>query len=79
MGWTNFQLSPLDEQLTDRVYGYIDGSAVLNEGDPVILKQDGFPTYHLANVIDDHLMEITHVLRGTEWLGSTPKHFMMFK
>lgn len=46
--------------------------------DQVILKSDGFPTYHLAVVIDDHLMEITHVLRGEEWLSSTPKHWLLY-
>lgn len=44
----------------------------------VILKSDGFPTYHLANVIDDHLMEITHVIRGEEWISSTPKHIYLY-
>lgn len=47
--------------------------------DQVLLKSDGFPTYHLANVIDDHLMEITHVIRGEEWLPSVPKHFELYK
>lgn len=47
--------------------------------DQVILKSDGFPTYHLAVVVDDHLMEITHVLRGPEWLSSTPKHFLLYE
>jgi glutamyl-tRNA synthetase len=47
--------------------------------DPVLLKSDGFPTYHLANVVDDHLMEITHVLRAQEWLSSTPLHIIMYK
>src|SRR6185295_17547568 len=42
--------------------------------DQVLLKSDGFPTYHLANVVDDYLMKITHVIRGDEWLSSTPKH-----
>lgn len=46
--------------------------------DPVIYKSDGFPTYHLANVVDDHHMRITHVYRGIEWLNSTPKHLMLF-
>ena len=73
------KLSPLDEPLSDIVCGDVDRSAVLHEGDPVILKQDGYPTYHLANVIDDHLMEITHVLRGAEWLVSTPKHVLLYK
>jgi len=47
--------------------------------DPVLLKTDGFPTYHLANVVDDHLMEITHVMRAQEWLSSTPLHVIMYK
>ena len=47
--------------------------------DFVILKSDGFPTYHLANVVDDHLMEITHVLRGEEWISSTPKHLYLYE
>ncbi len=45
--------------------------------DQVLLKSDGFPTYHLAAVVDDHLMEITHVIRGEEWLTSTPKHILL--
>lgn len=47
--------------------------------DPVILKADGFPTYHLANVIDDHLMQISHVLRAQEWLSSTPLHILLYE
>ena len=47
--------------------------------DQVLLKSDGFPTYHLANVVDDHLMEMTHVIRGEEWLPSTPKHVLLYK
>ncbi|MCL2213997.1 MAG: glutamate--tRNA ligase [Treponema sp.] len=47
--------------------------------DPVLLKSDGFPTYHLANVVDDHLMEVTHVLRAQEWLASTPLHIIMYR
>ncbi|NTV44965.1 MAG: glutamate--tRNA ligase [Chlorobiales bacterium] len=46
--------------------------------DQVLLKSDGFPTYHLASVIDDHLMQITHVIRGEEWLSSTPKHLLLY-
>ena len=49
------------------------------ESDPIIMKSDGFPTYHLANVVDDHLMDITHVLRGVEWLVSTPKHLALYR
>ena len=45
----------------------------------VILKSDGFPTYHLANVVDDHLMEITNVIRGEEWISSTPKHLYLYE
>lgn len=47
--------------------------------DQVLIKSDGFPTYHLAVVVDDHLMEITHILRGREWLPSTPKHVLLYK
>ncbi|MCS7231099.1 MAG: glutamate--tRNA ligase [Elusimicrobiota bacterium] len=47
--------------------------------DQILLKSDGFPTYHLANVVDDHLMQITHVIRGEEWLSSTPKHIVLYK
>ncbi|PIP29305.1 glutamate--tRNA ligase [Candidatus Kuenenbacteria bacterium CG23_combo_of_CG06-09_8_20_14_all_36_9] len=46
--------------------------------DQVLLKSDGFPTYHLANVVDDHEMEITHVIRAEEWLPSTPKHIILY-
>lgn len=49
------------------------------EGDPVIFKADGFPTYHFANVVDDHLMRITHVIRGAEWQISTVKHLLLYK
>lgn len=47
--------------------------------DQVLMKSDGFPTYHLANVVDDHLMEITHVIRAEEWLPSTPKHILLYE
>lgn len=47
--------------------------------DFVILKSDGFPTYHLANVVDDHLMSISHVIRGDEWISSTPKHILLYE
>lgn len=49
-----------------------------NLDDQVLLKSDGFPTYHLGVVVDDHLMEITHVMRGEEWLPSTPKHIILY-
>lgn len=47
--------------------------------DQVLLKSDGFPTYHLGVVVDDHLMEITHVVRAEEWISSTPKHILLYK
>jgi glutamyl-tRNA synthetase len=47
--------------------------------DQVLLKSDGFPTYHLANVVDDHLMRITDVIRAEEWISSTPKHVLLYK
>ncbi|KXG47852.1 Aminoacyl-tRNA synthetase, class I, anticodon-binding domain, subdomain 2 [Penicillium griseofulvum] len=46
--------------------------------DPVLIKSDGHPTYHLANVVDDHCMKITHVIRGTEWMASTPMHMALY-
>lgn len=50
-----------------------------NLDDQVLMKSDGFPTYHLAVVVDDHLMEISHVVRGEEWLPSTPKHVLLYR
>jgi glutamyl-tRNA synthetase len=47
--------------------------------DQVLIKSDGFPTYHLAVVVDDHLMKITHIVRGEEWISSTPKHIQLYK
>ena len=47
--------------------------------DQVIIKSDGFPTYHLAVVVDDHYMKISHVIRGEEWLSSTPKHVLLYQ
>ena len=47
--------------------------------DQVLLKSDGFPTYHLANVVDDHEMRISHVIRGDEWISSTPKHILLYE
>jgi glutamyl-tRNA synthetase len=47
--------------------------------DQVLIKSDGFPTYHLANVVDDHLMKITHVVRAEEWISSTPKHVVLYE
>jgi len=50
-----------------------------NVDDQVLMKSDGFPTYHLANVVDDHLMQITDVIRAEEWISSTPKHVLLYK
>lgn len=47
--------------------------------DQVLMKSDGFPTYHLAVVVDDHEMEITHIMRGEEWISSTPKHLLLYR
>jgi len=47
--------------------------------DQILIKSDGFPTYHLANIIDDHLMEVSHVIRGEEWLPSAPKHILLYQ
>jgi glutamyl-tRNA synthetase len=62
----------------DRLRGEVE---IENAGvdDQILLKADGFPTYHLANVVDDHLMEITHVIRAEEWINSTPKHVVLYE
>ncbi len=60
----------------------IRGNIVVNTAtldDKVLFKSDGMPTYHLANIVDDHLMEISHVIRGEEWLPSLPLHFLLYK
>lgn len=60
----------------------IRGHIVVNSStldDKVLFKSDGMPTYHLANIVDDHLMEITHVIRGEEWLPSLPLHIMLYR
>jgi glutamyl-tRNA synthetase len=64
---------------TDKLLGEITWKNDDVNPDPVLLKSDGFPTYHLANVVDDHLMGITHVLRAQEWLASTPLHVILYK
>ena len=60
--------------------GHVGGTIELDWSmvDADILKSDGMPTYHLANVVDDHLMEITHVIRGEEWINSAPKHKLLY-
>ncbi len=65
-----------------RFHDQIRGDVVVHGreiDDQILLKSDGFPTYHLANVVDDHLMEITHVIRAEEWLPSTPKHVLLYE
>jgi len=62
----------------DLVYGQISVKSK-DLDDFVIIKSDGFPTYHLANVVDDHAMEISHVIRGEEWLPSLPKHLLLYR
>ena len=64
-------------EFSDAVFGDIGyDNKVLD--DTVLLKSDGFPTYHLASVVDDHLMEISHVLRGEDWIPSTPLHLLLY-
>ena len=62
----------------DLVHGRIEWQANTIE-DQVILKSDGFPTYHLAVVVDDHVMGITHIMRGEEWIASIPKHLLIYR
>lgn len=65
-------------EFTDLIRGSVSfASDVLD--DQVLLKSDGLPTYHLANVVDDHEMGVTHVIRGEEWLPSTPKHIVLYE
>lgn len=65
---------PVDDMLRGTIeldWGQVDAQ--------ILLKSDGLPTYHLANVVDDHLMEITHVIRGEEWINSAPKHKLLYE
>jgi nondiscriminating glutamyl-tRNA synthetase len=71
---------PKDEKISfdDAVYGRITVNS--NDiDDQILLKSDGFPSYHLGVVVDDHLMGITHVMRGNDWIPSTPKHILLYK
>jgi glutamyl-tRNA synthetase len=70
---------PLDTQIefNDLIRGSVKIDTNLID-DQILIKSDGYPTYHLANVIDDHLMGITHVIRGEEWLTSVPKHIILY-
>lgn len=65
-----------------KIHDLVRGWVIVNSSqidDKVLMKGDGMPTYHLANVVDDHLMEISHVVRGEEWLPSTPLHVLLYK
>lgn len=72
----------MPEDIEVTVYDMIRGEVVVDSNtldDKVLYKSDGMPTYHLANIVDDHLMEISHVIRGEEWLPSAPLHVMLYK
>lgn len=71
---------PSDRKITfkDELVGEVEFDSNLID-DQVLLKSDGFPTYHLAVVVDDYLMEITHIFRGREWTPSTPKHILLYE
>ncbi|KAL9578617.1 MAG: hypothetical protein Q9212_005602 [Teloschistes hypoglaucus] len=82
------RMPPDPPEYVDLVYGNVgkpmQSKKAQNLGeilyeDPILLKSDGLPTYHLANVVDDHHMHITHVVRGAEWMSSTPKHLTLYK
>lgn len=65
-----------------KFHDLIRGEIVINSDevdDQVLLKSDGFPTYHLAVIVDDYLMKITHIMRGEEWISSTPKHILLYE
>lgn len=67
-----------DVRFEDKVRGWVVvNTAALD--DKVLMKSDGMPTYHLANIVDDHLMQITHVIRGEEWLPSAPLHVLLYQ
>ena len=65
-------------QVTDLLRGNIDLDWSMVDAQ-ILMKSDGMPTYHLANVVDDHLMKITHVIRGEEWINSAPKHILLYQ
>ena len=70
------------ENLDITVHDLIRGDVTMNSrllDDKVLFKSDGMPTYHLANIVDDHLMEVSHVIRGEEWLPSAPLHVMLYR
>ena len=70
------------ENIDITVHDLIRGDVTMNSrllDDKVLFKSDGMPTYHLANIVDDHLMEVSHVIRGEEWLPSAPLHVMLYR
>jgi glutamyl-tRNA synthetase len=70
------------DSITVRFHDIIRGDMEFSSDlldDQVLMKTDGYPTYHLANVVDDHLMSVSHVIRGEEWLSSTPKHVLLYQ
>jgi glutamyl-tRNA synthetase len=67
-----------DNRFEDIIRGWVVVNTN-NLDDKVLFKSDGMPTYHLANIVDDHLMEISHVIRGEEWLPSAPLHVMLYE
>ena len=72
----------MPENYEVRMHDIIRGDIKVNTNtldDKVLFKSDGMPTYHLANIVDDHLMKISHVIRGEEWISSVPKHIALFK
>ncbi|KAF6777921.1 hypothetical protein AHF37_02766 [Paragonimus kellicotti] len=74
-----FKVPDKKTTVTDMVFGEVEFDMHDSEGDFILLKSDGMPVYHLANVVDDHYMDITHVIRGVEWLSSTPKHLLLYE
>lgn len=71
---------PKNQQITftDEIHGQIEFNSNLID-DQILIKSDGFPTYHLAVVVDDYLMQISHIIRGEEWISSTPKHILIYQ
>ncbi|NLK45870.1 MAG: glutamate--tRNA ligase [Treponema sp.] len=68
-----------ETRFRDAILGDIEWKNEDISPDPILLKTDGFPTYHLANIVDDHFMKISHVMRAQEWIPSTPMHIIMYK
>ncbi|TID31081.1 hypothetical protein CANINC_000325 [Pichia inconspicua] len=78
-----FKAPDVYPEFEDLLHGIINLQPQINPDDrryedPVLMKSDNLPTYHFANVVDDHLMKITHVIRGEEWIASTPKHIALY-